>query len=64
MNIRRAYVSACVAPVLLWKRTARGRNGSPDDLHGAVVFFASPASAYVTGQNLFVDGGFTALGLS
>ena len=41
-------------------RTAIGRNGRLDDLHGATVFLASPASAYITGQTLMVDGGYTA----
>jgi gluconate 5-dehydrogenase len=41
-------------------RTAIGRNGRLEDLHGATVFLCSDASAYVTGQTLFVDGGFTA----
>ncbi|MBV8427918.1 MAG: SDR family oxidoreductase [Hyphomicrobiales bacterium] len=41
-------------------QTAIGRNGVLEDLHGAVVFLASEASAYVTGQTLAVDGGFTA----
>lgn len=40
--------------------TAIGRNGSMDDLSGPILFFASRASDYVTGQLLFVDGGFTA----
>ncbi len=42
-------------------RTAIGRNGELADLHGATVFLASPASAYITGQTLMVDGGYTAL---
>jgi gluconate 5-dehydrogenase len=41
-------------------RTMIGRNGELDDLSGATVFFASAASAYVTGQTLYVDGGYTA----
>lgn len=41
-------------------QTAIGRNGRLEDLYGATVFLASDASAYVTGQTLFVDGGFTA----
>jgi gluconate 5-dehydrogenase len=41
-------------------RTMTGRNGAVGDLRGATVFFASRASDYVTGQTLFVDGGFSA----
>ena len=41
-------------------QTAIGRNGELDDLTGATVFLASAASAYITGQTLAVDGGFTA----
>jgi len=41
-------------------QTAIGRNGELEDLAGATIFFAAPASSYITGQTLFVDGGFTA----
>lgn len=40
-------------------RIPMGRFGTPDDLIGAAVFLLSPASAFVTGQTLFVDGGRT-----
>lgn len=40
-------------------RTMVGRNGLAEDFQGAAVFLASRASAYVTGQAIFVDGGFS-----
>lgn len=42
------------------KNTAIGRNGKLDDLVGPLLFLASDASVYVTGQVLAVDGGYTA----
>jgi NAD(P)-dependent dehydrogenase (short-subunit alcohol dehydrogenase family) len=40
--------------------TPLGRVGEPADVVGAVTFLASPAAAYVTGQHLRVDGGWSA----
>ncbi len=62
------FATPLTAPVLadparaqaMAEQTMVGRNGALADLHGAAVFLASEASAYVTGQTLFVDGGFSA----
>jgi len=40
--------------------TPQQRLGTPQDLVGAAIFLASPAAAFITGQTLYVDGGFTA----
>jgi NAD(P)-dependent dehydrogenase (short-subunit alcohol dehydrogenase family) len=41
----------------LARRVPLGRLGEPDDIIGAVVFLASEASNYVTGQTIFIEGG-------
>jgi NAD(P)-dependent dehydrogenase (short-subunit alcohol dehydrogenase family) len=44
----------------LYARIPLGRIADPKDVVGAVLFFAAPASDFVTGQILYVDGGITA----
>jgi gluconate 5-dehydrogenase len=49
-----------VRSAALAARTMIGRNGEPADFEGIAVFLASHASAYVTGQLICIDGGFSA----
>ena len=44
-------------------KTALKRWGHPEDLVGAAIFLASNASNYVTGQDIYVDGGWLIKGL-
>lgn len=46
----------------LRSRIKLGRFAQPSDLMGAAIFLASPASDFITGQSLFVDGGWNAGG--
>ena len=56
-----AHISADPARVAaLAARTMVGRNGLAADFAGVAVFLASRASDYVTGQTVYVDGGFSA----
>jgi NAD(P)-dependent dehydrogenase (short-subunit alcohol dehydrogenase family) len=48
-----------VREAMLW-RIPLGRLGEPDDLVGSVIFLCSSAADFVTGQVLYVDGGYTA----
>lgn len=45
---------------MMLNRIPFGRFGTPTEMAGAVLFFASPVAGFVTGQILFVDGGVTA----
>jgi NAD(P)-dependent dehydrogenase (short-subunit alcohol dehydrogenase family) len=55
-----AHISADpVRVAALAARTMVGRNGVAEDFAGVAVFLASRASDYVTGQTLYVDGGFS-----
>jgi Tropinone reductase 1 len=44
------------------ERTPMGRVGRPEEVARAIAFLCMPASAYVTGQTLAVDGGFSVYG--
>jgi NAD(P)-dependent dehydrogenase (short-subunit alcohol dehydrogenase family) len=43
------------------KRIPLGRLGEPEDFIGGLIFLSSKASDYMTGQTMYMDGGFTAV---
>jgi gluconate 5-dehydrogenase len=45
------------------KKTILGRWGEPKDLVGLIIFLASDCSSYITGQDIYVDGGWLIKGL-
>jgi NAD(P)-dependent dehydrogenase (short-subunit alcohol dehydrogenase family) len=42
------------------ERTPMGRWGYPPELEGTIIFLAAPASDFITGQTIYIDGGWTA----
>ncbi len=53
-------IDEMIAPMIA--RTPLGRVGQPSDIAGAVLFLSSPAAAFITGQALAVDGGYSIRG--
>jgi gluconate 5-dehydrogenase len=48
---------------LIENRTILGRWGEPSDFVGTAIFLLSDASSYITGQDIYVDGGYLTKGL-
>ena len=60
-EMNRALVDDQAFSQWLCKRTPAGRWGKVEELCGAAVFLASPASDFINGQTIFVDGGLTSV---
>ena len=59
-ELNEALLSDAAFDAWVKKRCPLGRWGTPEDIAWPIVFFASPASDFITGQVLFVDGGWLA----
>ena len=58
-NILPGFIDSFPAQEAIQKRIPMGRYGRVDEIAGTISFLASDAAAYITGQNLRVDGGIT-----
>jgi NAD(P)-dependent dehydrogenase (short-subunit alcohol dehydrogenase family) len=57
--VRRNFELGLLDGSRVLERTPLGRFGDPEEVASVAVFLASPESSYVTGQTIFVDGGWT-----
>ena len=57
------FTGGFTKPETYLRKIPMGRFGRPEDIADAVAFLASSRSAYITGQTVAVDGGWTAYGL-
>jgi NAD(P)-dependent dehydrogenase (short-subunit alcohol dehydrogenase family) len=62
--VTRNVASGAVNETQLLDRIPAGRLGTPQEMAEAVWFLGSPASSYVTGTDILVDGGMAAYGLA
>ena len=58
-NIGGGHAKQAGTQVAMGKVIPMHRVGFPDDIKGLALFLASPASAYLTGQQISIDGGWT-----
>ena len=60
--VRRNFERGLLDGARVLERTPMGRFGETSEIASAALFLASPESSYITGQTLFVDGGWTSWG--